>query len=471
MTVIPPHNLDAERAVLGAMLLEGREALPRVIEVLRPADFYTEAHRTLYEGILRLFNRGEPVDIITLSEELRRTDQLIVVGGPAALALLVEEASVSVNLLSYVGIVRGHGAKREFLALGERLRAGAMNGASAADLSALAGDVVAQHRARDARRRPDEAIPSEATAFLAHRFPVRRDIVARGVLPRGGLAVLNAPPKTHKTMLADNLMLARSRGAPWLGLPTDPGVTLGLQAEHSPASWQRRLAVMTAHDPEPLVAGRLYLRTLRGIALNTGDGLAVVHRLLDETGADLLRLDPLARYMVGRENSNDEDGMGGVVRAIDTILERGVAVLLVHHQGKPSKDDPRRGGLSLRGGSALFAAADAVLTVERDGSDAVTVNFELRDAPPLAPMRLTVTPDLWMVSAGPDPELAKLGHLVATAPLPYRTLVGAARQDLGLSESTAKRRINAALAAGLLEKDSDGLYRLGSRVHEGSDDA
>src|SRR5205809_1034176 len=83
---IPPHNLDAERAVLGAILLEGRETLPRVIEVLRPSDFYTEAHRAMYATMLRLFDRGEPVDLITLSEELRRAAQLEFVGGPAALA-------------------------------------------------------------------------------------------------------------------------------------------------------------------------------------------------------------------------------------------------------------------------------------------------------------------------------------------------------------------------------------------------
>ena len=68
---IPPHNLDAERAVLGAILLEGRETLPRVIELLKPSDFYTEAHRVTYQGMLTLFNRSEPVDVLTLTEELR----------------------------------------------------------------------------------------------------------------------------------------------------------------------------------------------------------------------------------------------------------------------------------------------------------------------------------------------------------------------------------------------------------------
>src|SRR2546429_1418972 len=103
---IPPHNLDAERAVLGAILLEGRETLPRVIEVLRPSDFYTEAHRATYSTMLRLFDRGEPVDLLTLQEELRRSDQLEFVGGPASLALLVEQASVAVHLMAYAQIVR-----------------------------------------------------------------------------------------------------------------------------------------------------------------------------------------------------------------------------------------------------------------------------------------------------------------------------------------------------------------------------
>ncbi len=114
-TRIPPHNLDAERAVLGAVLLEGREALPRVVEVLRPSDFYTEAHRAIYQSMLKLFDRGEPVDSLTLSEELRRTDQLQFVGGPAAIALLMEEASIAAHLSSYTAIVRDMAVLRELI--------------------------------------------------------------------------------------------------------------------------------------------------------------------------------------------------------------------------------------------------------------------------------------------------------------------------------------------------------------------
>jgi len=101
--------------VLGAVLLEGRETLPRVIEVLRPSDFYTEAHRGVYDTMLQLFDRGEPVDLITLSEELRRNDQLQFVGGPASLALLVEQASIAAHLMSYAAIVRDMAVLRELI--------------------------------------------------------------------------------------------------------------------------------------------------------------------------------------------------------------------------------------------------------------------------------------------------------------------------------------------------------------------
>jgi replicative DNA helicase len=112
---IPPHNLDAERAVLGAVLLEGREALPRVIEILRPTDFYTESHRAIFTTMQTLFDRGAPVDLITLGEELRRADKIEFVGGPAALALLVEQASIASHLTAYSHIVRDMAVLRELI--------------------------------------------------------------------------------------------------------------------------------------------------------------------------------------------------------------------------------------------------------------------------------------------------------------------------------------------------------------------
>ena len=111
---IPPNSLEAERAVLGAILLE-RESLPKAVELLQAPDFYKEGHRKIFHAMLGLFERNEPVDLLTVSEELRRRTELEEVGGPAALAGLVEEAATAAHLLSYGGIVREKAVLRELI--------------------------------------------------------------------------------------------------------------------------------------------------------------------------------------------------------------------------------------------------------------------------------------------------------------------------------------------------------------------
>src|SRR3989440_8093541 len=155
---IPPHNLDAERAVLGAMLLEGRDALPRVVELLRPSDFYTDAHRAMFDTMLRLFDRGAPVDLITLSEELRRTDQLEFVGGPAALALLVEQASISAHLVSYAQIVRDMAVLRELIQTSTQIIGQAFEAKE--DVQALVDDAERRIFSLAERRLGGSALPS-----------------------------------------------------------------------------------------------------------------------------------------------------------------------------------------------------------------------------------------------------------------------------------------------------------------------
>src|SRR5882672_10167165 len=154
---IPPHNLDAERAVLGAVLLEGRETLPRVIEVLRASDFYTEAHRATYQAMLALFDRGEPVDLLTLTEELRRSDQLQFVGGPAALALLVEQGSISAYLSSYTAIVRDMAVLRELIQTSSQIIAQAFEAKE--DVQTLVDDAERKIFGLAERRLEGSALP------------------------------------------------------------------------------------------------------------------------------------------------------------------------------------------------------------------------------------------------------------------------------------------------------------------------
>lgn len=108
--MIPPHNADAERAILGAILLEGN--MKRVDAQLRAGDFFLEKNRIIYATMLGM---QEPIDSITLIDWLKIQGNLDVVGGPAYIALLMEEASIAVHLPAYVKIVIRDGALRELI--------------------------------------------------------------------------------------------------------------------------------------------------------------------------------------------------------------------------------------------------------------------------------------------------------------------------------------------------------------------
>src|SRR6201997_5724333 len=78
----PPHNLEAEQSVLGAILLSDRSLYALVIEEgLRPDDFYRERHAAIYEAMLALYNESEPVDVLTVIDRLRQTNKLQEIGG------------------------------------------------------------------------------------------------------------------------------------------------------------------------------------------------------------------------------------------------------------------------------------------------------------------------------------------------------------------------------------------------------
>ena len=82
--IVPPHNLEAEQSVLGAILLSDRALYALVIEEgMRAEDFYHERHGAIYTAMLSLYNESEPVDVLTVTDRLRRTGKLDQVGGAA----------------------------------------------------------------------------------------------------------------------------------------------------------------------------------------------------------------------------------------------------------------------------------------------------------------------------------------------------------------------------------------------------
>jgi replicative DNA helicase len=111
---IPPHSLEAEQSVLGAMIID-KEAIYTAVEWLRPEDFYKEANKEIFEAILSLFNRSEPVDIITLSEELKKRGTLENVGGVSYLTDLSGGVATTSNVKYYCEIVKEKSTLRRLI--------------------------------------------------------------------------------------------------------------------------------------------------------------------------------------------------------------------------------------------------------------------------------------------------------------------------------------------------------------------
>src|SRR6188474_2960940 len=93
---LPPQSLEAEQSVLGAVLID-RDAIVEVAEFLRPADFYRKANELIYSAMLDLFERREPIDIVTVAEALERREELETIGGRAYLSSLSNETPTAVH--------------------------------------------------------------------------------------------------------------------------------------------------------------------------------------------------------------------------------------------------------------------------------------------------------------------------------------------------------------------------------------
>ena len=101
---VPPHNLEAEQSVLGSMLID-REAVVAVSNLLRAEDFYAEKHAILFDVMITLFMRGEPIDLITVQDELRKRGHLDDVGGLVYLTTLINTVPTTANVSQYALIV------------------------------------------------------------------------------------------------------------------------------------------------------------------------------------------------------------------------------------------------------------------------------------------------------------------------------------------------------------------------------
>ena len=117
---VPPHNIEAEESLLGAMLLS-KEAIAAAVETVNAADFYKPAHAHLFEAIVTLYGAGEPVDPVTVAEALQRAGVLDGVGGKNAVLRIQTGTPAASNAAFYARIVADHALLRRLVAVGSEI--------------------------------------------------------------------------------------------------------------------------------------------------------------------------------------------------------------------------------------------------------------------------------------------------------------------------------------------------------------
>lgn len=111
---VPPQNLEAEQAVLGSLLID-KEAVTRIADILSPSDFYRDSHRFIFEAMLDLYTRREPIDLLSLSNKLEEAGRLETVGGRSYLATLTNIVPTAGNVVHYANVVQKKATLRRLI--------------------------------------------------------------------------------------------------------------------------------------------------------------------------------------------------------------------------------------------------------------------------------------------------------------------------------------------------------------------
>ncbi len=287
---LPPQAVEAEAAVLGAMLLE-QDAISIVIEILDDTAFYREANRKIYNAIIALFDRNEPTDLITLSEELDKRQELASVGGSFYLAGLVDSVSTAANVEYHAQIVHEKSQGRKLINVATQIASRAYESKeNTTDLLDEAEQMVFALSQRDARRGFTQLNPILHDTFENIEKLHEQDSSVTGVptgftrldemtagFQRGDLVIIAARPAMGKTALCLNIIrhvaVERQTGVGFFSLE---------MTSHQLA--QRMLCSEARVDSHLMRTGRLPGDAWSNLSIAVG-ALATAPVFIDETPA------------------------------------------------------------------------------------------------------------------------------------------------------------------------------------------
>ena len=389
---LPPHNLDAEQSLLGSLLID-RDAIIRVAAFVKPEDFYAPANGTVYRAVLDLYNRREPTDVVTLTDELGRRDQLETVGGAAYLSALVSAVPTAVHVEYYGRIVERTATLRRLIDAGTQIvTIGYRDGVETED--ALDAAERAVFEVSQKRQTKDFV----AVADVLDRFfdqidylqQHRGEVVGVGTgfadldqllggLQRSDLVIVAARPSMGKTSLA----LGLAHGAAIAHGKTVGVFSLEMSAEQLV---QRLLAMETGVDAHRLRLGQIddteWDRISRAFgrlaearvfiddqaAASVMDVRSKARRLQAEHGLDLLVVDYL-QLMTGRRSENRVQEISEISRGLKGLareLNIPVVALSQLSRAVETRADHRPMLSDLRESGSIEQDADVVLFIYRE---------------------------------------------------------------------------------------------------------
>ncbi len=332
-----PHNPDAERAVLGAILLDSNSphnAIRVVSEHASSSDFFIDCHRTIFRRMVAMAEAKQPIDLVTLVEGLKSHGELEAAGGSAYIAALPDGIPRVSNVQHYAKIVRDKAVRRMLAHAGERLTETAlMPNASMEDIGA---QLQGLPKIISPSQQTSGLTAVTADAFLEMQLPVR-EMMLDPVLATQSLSLLYSKRGVGKTFFAIGIAHTVATGGSLFGWSAPkPRSVLFVDGELPGRVLQDRISVIAGCPPS-----KTNLKLLRIITpdlqsgqmpdLATREGQALVESHLDE--AELLILDNLsALCRTGKENEGE--GWLPVQEWALRLRQRGVAVLFVHHAGK-----------------------------------------------------------------------------------------------------------------------------------------
>jgi predicted Zn-ribbon and HTH transcriptional regulator len=450
----PVTNVEAEQAALGCALLDA-ECAKQLATELTENDFTYEPHRVIFRAIKSLCQRGLDPDLITVLDTLQTWGFADECGGVQYLLKLQEIPPALSNFGDYLTLVKETALRHRVWELAQQLAEAAANGNGwrnlVTQLQALTEKATVAPRS--------VFVPLKEWQPQNERTPLVGDLIGSGEL-----VLLYARPKAGKSILCANLVKGVAEGSTALGLPCRKG-RVGVIALEDLSVWHERLTELEANGEDVFVAP---------IPLTFLD-LSAIKQAITELQLALLVIDPLAlflRPLLQKERaslSRDYDAVYSALGALREVTQQtGCTIVLVHHERKESAGAEPTEAAAL-GSTALSGAVDVGLQLdsrEQDGERRWRLSWWGRSVT-AGELWLRLRPDLVFEPTTPPTPTTLKGRAIAVLyeilkerPLRYTDLVTLVCQQVGCSERTAKRAIDAAEKQGLIGQRADKFYEL-----------